>query len=612
MEGRTRREGVHWFGAPPSEFVCSCLASSLFVLLVSVLVVGSQSSPGLGFSVSCVEAAGVEAAGRHDSLNFAGSGARASGSPEAASPEDGSSRAVPAAGQHSGSGVEARHPVFMLPGIAGTGLMVSANNAALPHCSSQPVTYLLPFRLWASISLVRPPRSHQLCWLDIMQPTVDESAANYASKEGLNIEVDGYGTAHGFDYLDYYYNERFGVPGTAYFHRMLQTFYSLGYMEGSSLLGVPYDWRLPPWQFDFPRLKGYIEARVAALGGRKADVLVHSLGSIVCNYFFNKVVDKTWKDKYINSYTLVAPATGGSFKAIKAILTGYNDPVDLSFWSFLDVSLIPVDILRDLSRNMGSIFALLPDPDLYGKDHVVLRQLLLKSSSSSSSPAAAASLPPATPASSQAEQQAQAGVPMTLELRRLAAVEEQSDEPRRVGAAEGGKQLSHEDLVAAHTEAQIRERSRQVQRYAIQEKERLEAVNARRGEVEEIVYTLGNWTTVLDADVRRRVEVAAERMQGVLHDPGVPTRCIWSMFAFPSTDVGYVYTGTDLSRKPIAVLDVGDDTVPLRSLSVCTGWASTFEVKTFKNLDHMFIFADGEFNKYIQLSFGSPSDQLPA
>lgn len=58
-----------------------------------------------------------------------------------------------------------------------------------------------------------------------------------------------------------------------------------------------------------------------------------------------------------------------------------------------------------------------------------------------------------------------------------------------------------------------------------------------------------------------------------------------------------------------SVLDVGDDTVPLRSLSVCTGWSSTFEVKTFKNLDHMFIFGDGEFNSYIQVAFGKPKEK---
>ncbi|KAL8449296.1 hypothetical protein Emed_003177 [Eimeria media] len=520
-----------------------------------------------------------------------------------------------AVGQESskaGDGPSQR-PVFMVPGIAGTGLMISATNAALPSCSTQPVTYAVPFRLWASLLLVRPPRSHQLCWLDLMQPVVDEEGEKYASKEGLNVEVDGYGTAHGFDFLDYYYNERFGVPGTAYFHRMLRTFYSMGYVEGGSLLGVPYDWRLPPWQFNFERLKGDIEARVASLGGRKADVLVHSLGSIVCNYFFNKVVDQQWKDKHINSYTLIAPATGGSFKAIKAILTGYNDPVDLSFWSFLDVSLIPVDILRDLSRNMGSIYALLPDIDLYGKDHVVLRQLLPKASASSSAPSSAShSVSSVASPPNQSENSGDTSVPRTLEFRRLSAKEETNELSAVAAAAAAAESVgaeereAHEGLVAERAESQMRERLGHVYRYSVEERERLAAARETLEGAEEVVYTLGNWTNVLDADIKTRAAVAAQHMEGVLKDPGVPTRCVWSMFAFPSTDIGYVYTGTDLSRKPIAVLDVGDDTVPLRSLSVCTGWASTFEVKTFKNLDHMFIFSDAEFNNYIQLSFGGP------
>ncbi|KAL8441697.1 hypothetical protein Emag_006953 [Eimeria magna] len=494
-----------------------------------------------------------------------------------------------------------QRPVFMVPGIAGTGLMVSANNAALPLCSTQRVTYAVPFRLWASLSLVRPPRSHQLCWLDLMQPLVDGVGENYSSKEGLNVEVDGYGTAHGFDFLDYYYNERFGVPGTAYFHRMLRTFYSMGYVEGGSLLGVPYDWRLPPWQFNFERLKADVEARVSSLGGRKADVLVHSLGSLICNYFFNKVVDQQWKDKHINSYTLIAPATGGSFKAIKAILTGYNDPVDLSFWSFLDVSLIPVDILRDLSRNMGSIYALLPDIDLYGKDHVVLRQLLPKASASSSSPSFPShSVSPFAPSFNQSEDSGDTTVPRTLEFRRLSPKEEINEPPAAAAATTAPESVgeeereAHEGLVAERAESQIRERLGHVYRYSLEERERLEAAREIFKGAEEVVYTLGNWTDVLDADIRSRAAVAAEHMEGVLKDPGV---------SWLALHAGWEYLG--LSAE--GVLDVGDDTVPLRSLSVCTGWASTFEVKTFKNLDHMFIFSDAEFNNYIQLSFGGPS-----
>lgn len=70
--------------------------------------------------------------------------------------------------------------------------MISANNASLPLCSAQPLNYSVPFRLWASLSLVRPPRAHQLCWMNMMEPTVDEQGENYKSKDGLSIDVSIY------------------------------------------------------------------------------------------------------------------------------------------------------------------------------------------------------------------------------------------------------------------------------------------------------------------------------------------------------------------------------------------------------------------------------------
>ncbi|CDJ29321.1 1-O-acylceramide synthase, putative [Eimeria mitis] len=377
----------------------------------------------------------------------------------------------------------------MLPGIAGSGLMISAKNASLPLCSSSPVSFPVPFRLWASLSLVRPPRSHQLCWMDIMQPVADEKGEVYTSKEGLNVDMD------------------------------------------------------------FTRLKSEIETRVEAMGGAKADVLVHSLGSVVFNYFLNKVVDQPWKDKYINSYTLVAPATGGSFKAIKAILTGYNDPVDLTFWTLLDISLIPVDILRDLSRSLGSIYALLPDIDKKG------------SFSPAFSPFVDGGPNGKDPTTTAAHGR-------NLELRRLseaAAPAEggeqtvmefaQSDRNKEAEAMLSKTQQEREKLVQETTNAQVEQRTLQVHRYAAEAQERMEAMDrlvTEAGEdVQEIIYTLGNWTTLLPPELRVRAETARKHMQGILKDPGVPTRCIWSVFGFPSTDVGYIYAGTDLSRKPI-------------------------------------------------------------
>lgn len=76
-------------------------------------------------------------------------------------------------------------------------------------------------------------------------------------------------------------------------------------------------------QLNYDLLKKDIEDRYEELHQRKVELISHSLGSVVLCYFLNKVVDQGWKDKYIGSFTMVAPATGGSFKAIKSLLSGY-------------------------------------------------------------------------------------------------------------------------------------------------------------------------------------------------------------------------------------------------------------------------------------------------
>lgn len=50
----------------------------------------------------------------------------------------------------------------------------------------------------------------------------------------------------------------------------------------------------------------------------------------------------------------------------------------------------------------------------------------------------------------------------------------------------------------------------------------------------------------------------------------------------------------------LRILGPGDDTVPLRSLSLCASWPSSVEVKTFVNLDHMLMLGAPEFNAYFK------------
>lgn len=81
-------------------------------------------------------------------------------------------------------------------------------------------------------------------------------ARTFALELRFCLQVDGYGGIHAIDYLDYYMNNTYGVPASAYMHVMLRTLLSLHYAQFVTLRGVPYDWRLPPWQVKKPSETG--------------------------------------------------------------------------------------------------------------------------------------------------------------------------------------------------------------------------------------------------------------------------------------------------------------------------------------------------------------------
>lgn len=167
---------------------------------------------------------------------------------------------------------------------------------------------------------------------------------------------------------------------------------------------------------------------------------------------------------------------------------------------------------------------------LYGKDHLVLRQLLPKSGTVS-------------PAFSALAEGQDGGVPSamvnsgrSLEFRRLAesdagvGIQELTDKSEENGDAEHRmnpqEQQVGEQLVQDAIDAQVKQRTLQLHQYVENARERMAAVKRLEAteDLNEVVYTLGNWTTLLEPELRARAETARERMKGVLEDPGVSIR----------------------------------------------------------------------------------------
>ena len=72
----------------------------------------------------------------------------------------------------------------------------------------------------------------------------------------------------------------------------------------------------------FNNTKKLIEDTYTKNGNTPVLMVAHSMGNPVMLYFYNHVVSRQWKDKYIRSHVALAAPWGGSMKALKLMVSG--------------------------------------------------------------------------------------------------------------------------------------------------------------------------------------------------------------------------------------------------------------------------------------------------
>eukprot|EP00922_Rhytidocystis_sp_ex-Travisia-forbesii_P015073 GHVS01022526.1.p1 GENE.GHVS01022526.1~~GHVS01022526.1.p1 ORF type:complete len:601 (-),score=138.26 GHVS01022526.1:301-1950(-) len=447
-------------------------------------------------------------------------------------------------------------------------MFATLKQANLPSCSPSPISSSSPHRIWASVAQFATHR-RQHCWAETVVTPYNVTADRYDSVAGVQVTVDGEeeGSVRGFDYLDYFFEHNnnkhnnnkqnnndnndntkqnnnnnahqekvdasvgvchplmgsIGVPETQYFHESIKAFKSVGYSDGVNLAGRPFDWRLPLWQVVYrgsewaERTKLIVEELYVQNNNRKVVIIAHSLGTLMALYFLNTIVAQPWKDRYIDSFVSIGGVYGGSFKVVKALLSGYNDPVSFDLWNVINISLVPADLLKHVHRTMGSMYSLAPNPQVFGKDFVV------------------------------------ATVPRNTTKRH-----------------------------SSWWWWWWRPKSHYLPDEGVD------------------VYTTSNWTLALPHENTIMLQQAFNHMHNItLTDPQVPVYCLWGNFDKLSTDQSYVYDSSKMDSPPSIIYGEGDDTVPLASLSYCSRWGSTVMSREFANLDHMFMFDDTAFNRFL-------------
>lgn len=206
-------------------------------------------------------------------------------------------------------GLEAYHPMIMIPGVISTGLESwGTANTSRPYFRK---------RLWGSWTMMRAL---------VMDKDVWKKHVMLDKRTGLDPPLVKLRAAQGFDATDFF------ITGYWIWNKIFENLASIGYDPTNSFT-ASYDWRLSYPNLEvrdryFTRLKSYIEIALA-VDNRKVVLASHSMGSQVLYYFFHWVQSEQggrggqdWVERHVDSWINISGCMLGAVKDLTAVLSG--------------------------------------------------------------------------------------------------------------------------------------------------------------------------------------------------------------------------------------------------------------------------------------------------
>ncbi|KAF2863037.1 Phospholipid:diacylglycerol acyltransferase [Piedraia hortae CBS 480.64] len=255
-----------------------------------------------------------------------------------------------AVGLHARSiGIEAKHPVIMIPGVISTGLESwSTEKKSLPYFRK---------RLWGSWSMMRALVLDKAGWKRHLM--LDEETG--MDPPGVKLRA-----AQGFDSSDFFF------PGYWIWNKILENLATVGY-DPTNAFTAAYDWRLSFDKYEtrdqyYTRLKAHIEI-AKRVTDTKAVLLSHSMGSQVLYYFLHWVEAEgygnggpNWVNDHIEAWINISGCMLGALKDVPAVLSGeMRDTAQLNALAVYGLEkFLNRHERAELFRHMPGISAMLP------------------------------------------------------------------------------------------------------------------------------------------------------------------------------------------------------------------------------------------------------------
>jgi len=262
-------------------------------------------------------------------------------------------------------------PVIFVPGFASSGIdgYLERNDVPAFFCWSQ-------WREWFNLWLAFYELLTSTCFLDNMALEFNASTGAFANRLGVQTRPRDFGGFYGIDYVDIT-DDLFSW--SMVFAEMTARFRAVGYVDGVSMWGAPYDWRKPMYSLLSDKesfadsLFALVNHAYAVSGNRSVHVVTHSYGGINVLNFMNRYRPAgmtasqfdAWVQTHVATFIPIAAPFSGTAKSLRAVLSGdtFGAP------SFL----VNIDTVAALVRQWGGAVQLVPDPDYWPNNVTFVR-----------------------------------------------------------------------------------------------------------------------------------------------------------------------------------------------------------------------------------------------
>ncbi|KAL6857024.1 hypothetical protein ACP4OV_018406 [Aristida adscensionis] len=261
-----------------------------------------------------------------------------------------------------GGATDELHPIILVPGLGCSDLdarLTEAYRPSVARCGAMKGKGW--FGVWDNASdLVA--HDYVECFLEQTSLVYDPIAGDYQNLPGVETRVLHFGSASGFHDKNPYHRRRC-------FDDAREALERIGYRDGDTLFGAPYDFRYAPpspgqpsqaYSGYFEQLARLVETASERSNGKKVILFGHSLGGMVALEFVRGTA-MAWRERHIKHLVLAAPTLAtGLVQQVKALVSGPSEMIYVPGHA-------GAAAVRAWWRSFEAAVVNLPSPEVFGR-----------------------------------------------------------------------------------------------------------------------------------------------------------------------------------------------------------------------------------------------------